>query len=360
MKKLGKIALALGGLSAICAGFAVGTIASTQKAADAVKAEDTTGLSKIYLTLNSSYWGQANADYYAHIWGGTNGTSWPGISLGSGSGTTTLSGDVGIYSGFTHIIISRWSPGTTVFTGTGVNPWNEWNYYDGTAMDTAEKYNWFSNTAWDSCNSAVKFTILEKSKIVEFGIQDPVSLGFESVASSSSFSPSTPAAKEGYEFSGWFSDSTLNNAYGTNVTVASDAIIYAKYTMTEETYASDFLAKTDAECASKAVTSETWTSLSDAFYTMSATQQNSFKIAELPATYETGTTVQKAALRYKEILKKYTALTNFVGRTDINSASAVLKTDNHDSSSTFVLGGLGVLAILAAGAYFLVRKKKAD
>ena len=33
MKNLKKIALALGGLSAICAGFAVGTVASTQKAA---------------------------------------------------------------------------------------------------------------------------------------------------------------------------------------------------------------------------------------------------------------------------------------------------------------------------------------
>jgi len=353
MKKFTKLLLALGGISAVGAGLAVGMVNNNAKVAEPVQAETTSGLSKIYLTLNSSYWGQANADYYAHVWDGTNGTTWPGISLGSGSGTATLSGDVGTYSGYTHIIISRWAPGTSDFTG---NPWNKWNYFDSTAMTSAELYNAFSNTAWDSCTSSVTYTISEKSELVEFGIQTATSLGFESVASGSAFTPSTPAAKDGYEFQGWFSDTALENAYGSNVTITSDATIYAKYTMTEETFATHLLSNTDTECASKAVALSTWANLKTGYLTMSDTQQNAFRDAPLAATYDSGTTVQKAAARYNEIVKAY-GYENFANRS-VSGASIVSKNTNNDSSSTIALGGLAMLAVLAAGGYFFVRKKK--
>jgi hypothetical protein len=62
MKNLKKIALALGGLSAICAGFAVGTVASTQKAAKptlATSGMDTTILFLISVMLPPIRFGRA-------------------------------------------------------------------------------------------------------------------------------------------------------------------------------------------------------------------------------------------------------------------------------------------------------------
>jgi len=79
---------------------------------------------------------------------------------------------------------------------------------------------------------------------------------------------------------------------------------------------------------------------------------------------------EKAASLYDYILAKYGSteagtssyLSNFAGRTitsfaNANTANPVVVSSN-DQSSTFVLGGLAFIAIVPAGGYFFVRKKK--
>jgi LPXTG-motif cell wall-anchored protein len=353
MKKVTKLLLALGGISAVGAGFAGGMINNSVKAAEPVKADTSsyTCHSKIYLKLNASYWGQATAYYTAHIWGGANGTTWPGIDLGSGSGTDLLSADLpSTYAGYTHIIIARFKE------AAHTTEWNRWAWFNSNSF-TANSYNYFTNAnAWDSCDSDLASIVTKKSVTVEFGNQTPVDLGTElAFASNASFAPTTPTPGSGYEHRGWYVDQALNNAYAAT-SVTEDTTLYAKYTMTEETYATDFLSRTNTECSAGNVSSTTWSSLSDAYDTMSGAQQTSFKDAELAGVYASGTTVQKAAARYNEIVKRY-GYTNFAGRT-VNGAFTVAKASDPDSSSALVLGGLVAAAILAAGGYFFVRKKK--
>src|SRR5574344_1274037 len=149
MKNFAKIALALGGISAVCAGFAIGTMTSTNKGAEPAKATDSyTCHSKIYLKLNATDWGSATAYYTAHIWGGATGTTWPGIDLGSGSGTDVLSADLpSTYDGYTRIIIARFKE------AEHSTEWNRWQWFNSNSF-TANSYNYFTNSnAWDSCDS---------------------------------------------------------------------------------------------------------------------------------------------------------------------------------------------------------------
>ena len=108
-------------------------------------------VSTIGLRLNGSYWGQAGAYYTAHVWGGSTGTTWPGVSFDDNNkvsgGGKVIYADVSGYTGFTHIIILRWND------EAHTNEGNRWSYYDGNTF-SANAYNFFDNDGWGSCSSS--------------------------------------------------------------------------------------------------------------------------------------------------------------------------------------------------------------
>jgi uncharacterized repeat protein (TIGR02543 family) len=187
---------------------------------------DATSYSKIYLKLNASYWG-ANTYYYtAHIWGGTGDTSWPGLDLGSGTGTDELS--VAIPSGnagYKHIIICGWNESTHKTEKV------RWNYFDSNAMSEGEQYNYFTNDGASSCSSSTKtegttYTCTEYA--VVDGVKESSALATESCVSTASFTP-TNVSRSGYKLNGWFTDEACTTAYVAAAPTA-DFTLYAKYT----------------------------------------------------------------------------------------------------------------------------------
>jgi len=117
----------------------------------------------VYLELNSGIWGSASAYYTIHYWGGSNGSSWPGVAF---NGNTAASGNVVISAtwdtGSTHCIIVRWqeSGHTTEL--------NRWNYYDANSF-TAGAYNFFTNDGLSSCASSL---VYENTGSIYFGNSD--------------------------------------------------------------------------------------------------------------------------------------------------------------------------------------------
>ena len=102
----------------------------------------------IGLRLSGSFWGSADAYYTAHVWGGTAGTTWPGVAFDgnakvSGSGKIIYA-DVSAYTGFTNIIIARWKE-----AGHSTE-WNRWTLNSF----SANSYNFFDNNEWSSCNKS--------------------------------------------------------------------------------------------------------------------------------------------------------------------------------------------------------------
>lgn len=351
MKTLKKVFLAIGGLALFGSAFSIGFVVKQAQQAAETKAE-TSKHEKIKLQLSSSYWGKETAYYTAYIWGGTNGATWPGIDLGSGSGTDILSGDIpAAYAGYTHIIIARFKE------AAHSTEWNRWNYFDSNAMGSSEQYNYFVNTAWDSCNSEAWDYTLTKYSVVD-GVQNQTALGTDKITKES-FTPSDPAAIDGHDFRGWYRDSALITPYvaGTN---SGDFSLYARFTRTCATYASFFLAETDSQCAAKSVTEAKWTSLKNAYLDMSSTEQGYLTTAVIPVgetAYNAAADIEKCAARYKEIVKSY-SFNNFANRTDVSGAAIVKNTVVDDSGMTYLLGALVVLSAAAAGGYFFTRKRK--
>jgi LPXTG-motif cell wall-anchored protein len=112
----------------------------------------------------------------------------------------------------------------------------------------------------------------------------------------------------------------------------------------------------------------TWNGFSAGYSAINATAQGFLKNATaLKDVSKTSFTnlVNSAAGRYDYIVGKYNpsnaTISNFMQRTISGVSSAALVTSTSgDSSSTLVLGGIAAIAVLAAGSYFFIRKKKAE
>ena len=99
-----------------------------------------------------------------------------------------------------------------------------------------------------------------------------------------------------------------------------------------------------------------WNDQSAAFGVMGSEPKALFAGAAGDAT--SATSYIAAAARYDYICTKYSSAANFASRTIAGRSAAIVSSNNMDSSSTIVLGGLAAVAVLAAGGYFFVRKKK--
>lgn len=138
-------------LLAVAGIFSATAVASNKQVNETPVVEKAEAASKpstvkiIGLKLSGSYWGQAGAYYTAHVWGGSKGTTWPGVNFDnnaqvSGDGKIVYA-DVSAYTGFTNIIIARWNNSSHS---------TEWNRWEGSFSANAD--NFFTNNGWTSCS----------------------------------------------------------------------------------------------------------------------------------------------------------------------------------------------------------------
>jgi hypothetical protein len=216
MKTKGKLILGLGTAALMIGGVSIGLVRAN--AAQPVKATTQTHTT-LYLQLNSSYWGQATAYYTAHVFGGDNNTTWPGLDLGSGSGNALLSVTIpAAQAGYTGVTFARWAD-----AGHSTQ-WNQAELKDF----SAEQYNCFTNTAWSSVTGSVIETYTVTERAVKDGAIDSGTSWSEMASSSSAFTPSNHHIAN-YAFGGWFTNSACTAAY-TATTLSANTTLYAKYT----------------------------------------------------------------------------------------------------------------------------------
>jgi LPXTG-motif cell wall-anchored protein len=269
MKNLGKIALALGGLSAICAGFAVGTIASTQKAAEPTLAA-TTDHARIYVYLGNNWTDWSSSDFYIHYWGGTTGSTWASCPK-----MTKVVSDY--YQGLWYYDLP--SDTTTVLFKTGTGDVSNANETEDLSISTYQVSQYVFFVKSDTSTNGKRWWDKATTAGMNSG-QLAAVLGTIHVCD-------------------------VDTGYGYNA----------------------------------------WPQLNSLFVTPSTGRDDSTSLTNWNSDTTTlGNTINR-------IQANYTAAHP--------SPAAVVKT-NDDSSYPLVLGGLAAIAVLAAGSYFFIRKKKAE
>ena len=121
----------------------------------------------------------------------------------------------------------------------------------------------------------------------------------------------------------------------------------------KESYAAKFLADTASDCAAGNVTAETWAALETAFNALSEEEKATYKTAVADDT-EMG----QAIARYDFIIGKYAALNDFMGRGTGTSGLSNLRMSNNNQTSMIALISAFSLGLVAAGAYFISKKRK--
>lgn len=295
MKNFAKIALALGGISAVCAGFAIGTMTSTNKVVEQTKADSVTlsGGAAFYLSPNSN-WNTLGFFSIYFFNGSTNAFS---------NVMTAVPGNSdGVYE-------------TQVPSGT-------WTTAIACRLKASAKPTSFSDV-YDQTNDMVLYYVSGTN--VSNGI---------TIAGSN-----------------WSKGS-------------SDYMYYYNPLDRINLWASRFLTATNV-CDSTGVTNnisanewKIWNDESSEYGKMGTEPKALF----LGATADSGSTTSyiAAAARYDYICTKYSAASNFAYRSIAGRSAQTVAAQNSDNSSTLVLGGLAAVAVLAAGSYFFVRKKRVD
>ena len=172
MKKVLSLALAsLGGLSLLGGALLlVGNEAPTEVLAEGtgtVSYEWTEEIrdDQIYLVLDD--WGPIeNAEIYAHYWGGTNATNWPGNPAKEVDGSTYLFVVDGYDRSSTNIILAEWEKWNNPY-----DPKNRWDYYNTQATLPEGGLDIFFQTNWDSFNCYNADGFVYREILVESPVQ---------------------------------------------------------------------------------------------------------------------------------------------------------------------------------------------
>jgi uncharacterized repeat protein (TIGR02543 family) len=366
MKSLSKLFLGLGGLAAVCGGVAFGTAHSIGERVDPVIADAVNGNKRFTILFDqSSFWTADNAiikvTYSAA--GAVTITKDTDFAV---AGNYDDNGTIKSRSNFNVVTIEA-NTFYALSMVVDITTFTYSNFYFDRINPTDGTTSW-NNSGWILSPSNVKngtdntYLCNASSNFSAYGLyykvtlHTGVALGTANSAlayGGSTYSPADPAAVDGYDFKGWFTDSGLTTAYSPT-TLTGDYNLYAKYEMNTTGFSNDVLSKTATECASGAVAPSTWNTLSTEFTALSSSYQNAFKIAD---AIDTGTTIQQAAARYDFISKKY-KYTNFALRSTAYQGSAsVAISSSSDKGATAVFAGLALVSVAAAGGYFFIRKK---
>jgi uncharacterized repeat protein (TIGR02543 family) len=228
---LGAISIALGGLA-----FSVNaSFNKTNPETEAVASSRTHD--KIWLKLDNNYWGSATAYYTVHIWGGTSGTTWPGLNMQDENANQGVSGGGQIYAdvpsqyaGWTHLILVRYNDSGHTNEGNRYNFWSDGG--DGAPNNsmTAEQYNYFQCGDWGG--SGPGWTSTTKATITEYrvlnGTKEASSFQTEYAYYDTPFYADYGTVPSGYVFDNWYTDEACTVLYSAT-TYTTDQILYASF-----------------------------------------------------------------------------------------------------------------------------------
>jgi hypothetical protein len=213
--------------------------------------------------------------------------------------------------------------------------------YSGTGSDTR---NWATSTNWDTSSAVYgSFNTTTGSSLVSNYLQILATAATGSKPLASSYSTFGAYSENSASLDYWSSlfVSTLTSTCNTTKTAAQNDSAAAS-----SIYQLGWVAGTFGKTGYD-----------------SLALKSSFTAAT--ANYQSTSYVERAAALYDYIEAKYvgtTYLSNWASRT-INTftpGSAKISLSSTDSASALVLGGLATIAVLAAGSYFFIRKKKVD
>jgi uncharacterized repeat protein (TIGR02543 family) len=238
--KINRIITALTVVAVAGAGISVGTVVGNNEAQEA----DAVSTSTVYLKLNSSYWGQATAYYTFHCWGGSSGTTWPGFSIGSGSGSDLLSLSLdSAYQGFTGFTIVRWKEAAHT---------TEWNRAENSGF-SSYSYNYFSNTAWGVVTNNAAYVVSFNGNEGTIGGSPTAS---QVIVSGGSFTSPGTMTRTGYTFNKWNTSSDGNGTdYTTSSAITSDVTLYAIWTQNVTQYTVSFDSQGGSSVSSQTINS---------------------------------------------------------------------------------------------------------
>jgi hypothetical protein len=358
MKNLKKIVLALGGFSAVCAGFAVGTIASTQKAAEPTLAtEGTETASAIFMKMTDQTRSMTTAgkDPYVRAWN---------ITFVSGSGYSSLND---LTSGITGVSVSgtaarfamTWVSGNDDADKTWqvTIPWfvNSFSYQYGSSNDGYVSHdnsrsvslgdNIFDyvNSSWETYRSTTSTGYTSSFTTYTLILKNgDTTLSSNEIKKYKMVSIDSPSV-EGNSCSGWYTDSALTTTYVDGTKFVSDATLYGSYSVTASSFATwlDAQAAGDANGMTDTATCASQYSKGLGFYnSMSESEKGLFVEVTYPTAFQ--------------------RWANWKTANNAGQSTPLASVQKNDGGSTAVLGGLALLAVLAAGSYFFIRKKKAD
>lgn len=185
----------------------------------AVSAEGEENIGNVYLELGEN-WGEANAYYTVHYWGGESTASvWPGAELNAeaakGQGTV-LKTEWDTRA--THCIIVRWGD------AEHTTEWNRWEYFGDSHEFEVGKYNYFVSNSWDSCASKYAYEAI-------IHVEDEVKTRY--AFKGEEFNPSAPYV-EGKYFEDYYMDAEFTVPYCAEEPTG-DIELYAKMNEFENT-----------------------------------------------------------------------------------------------------------------------------
>jgi hypothetical protein len=358
MKKFTKLLLAIGGISAVGAGLAIGTL--NDKTAGIQQGKATEGsetASAIYMKMTDQTRSMTTAgkNPYVRAWNLTfvSGSGYSSINdLASGIDGVSVSGTAARFN-------MTWVSGNDDADKTWfvIIPWfvNSFSYQYASSNDgylshdnsrsvtVGDNIFDYVNSSWDTYRSTTSKGYTSSFVNYTLTLKDgSTTLTENQIKKYKMVSIDSPTV-EGKACSGWYTDAALSTAYVNGTKIVGDTTLYGSYSVTAASFASwlDTQASGDSSGVTDSTTCASQYSKGLALYNqMSASE----KLLFVESTYPT------AFVRWS----------NWKAANGASSGEGLSIVDKNanDKGAIIILGGLAGLAVVAAGGYFFVRKKK--
>jgi len=350
MKKFSKLLLALGGISAVGAGLAIGTANLSTGTIEKADASSSASLSAIRLELQDETYSLSNYnDPYVHAWNisFTSGSNYEVSDL-SGLPNFTVNQDNSIDVLMTWISgdngqVKHWKWDVPWYISSFTYKYRNFNsggnyWTNNTTVPTAT----LGKSVIDAVNNGTVYpTVSSESYTASFttytvsfdnGVD---TLSGTTVYERTKFTPMDPAVPWKAKTAGWYTDSAKTISFTSGTKITADTTLYGTYSVTAASFASQIMTyesgdKVTSDCSSKYTKAKAYMEV--------MVDKTNFTSANYPEAYSRW-------IKWKAANKD----------TSVDPASNVAQSDK---SNVVVLGALAAIAVLAAGGYFFVRKKK--
>jgi len=345
MKKFSKLLLALGGISAVGAGLAVGMVNNNVKAAEQTKATGSANVSAIRLYVEDQInWTSSGNDAIAHCYSPTfvSNSGYSALSDISGTGIT-VGADyfecamTWVDAGGRHYqFVLPWYIQSMSYCYRNTNRIYVNNSGDKTVSAGTNTLDYVysgNNTSYTSQSSTYTTAVNTYSVALSDGAS---TIQTATVNEQTKYSVATdPVVPWKTKTAGWYTDAAKTISFTNGTKITADTTLYGTYSVTAASFASQIMTyesgdKVTSDCSSKYTTAKAYMEV--------MVDKANFTSANYPEAYSRW-------IKWKAANKD----------TSVDPASNVAQSDK---SNVVVLGALAAIAVLAAGGYFFVRKKK--